>query len=47
MDILAEIKGLKYTPFLCRELNIFDFDEFDRALSTDAIFILAIDKKTS
>jgi len=44
MDILAEIKGLKYTPLLCKELNVFDFDEFDRALSTDATFILAIDK---
>ena len=44
MDILAEIKGLAYTPFLCKELNVFDFDEFDRALSTDATFILAIDK---
>ncbi|OYT63971.1 hypothetical protein B6U67_01345 [Methanosarcinales archaeon ex4484_138] len=44
MNILAEIKGLKYTPFLCRELNIFDFDELDRAFSTDATFILEINK---
>ncbi len=40
MDIFAEIKGLKYAPFLCRELNVFAFDELDEAFSTDATFIL-------
>lgn len=44
MYTLARIKRLKYTPLLCKELDVFDFDEFSRALSTDATFILAIDK---
>ncbi|CAD7774886.1 hypothetical protein FHEFKHOI_01686 [Candidatus Methanoperedenaceae archaeon GB50] len=44
MDIFAKINGLKYTPFLCRKLNIFDFDELDRAFSTDATFILEVNK---
>ncbi len=44
MDILAEIKGLKYKPLLCRELNVFDFDAFDEVFSTDATFILEINK---
>lgn len=44
MDILAEIKGVTYTPFLCRKLNAFDFSEIDRAVSSDATFILKVDK---
>ncbi len=44
MDILAEIRGLTYTPFLCRKLNAFNFIEIDRALSSDATFILKVDK---
>lgn len=44
MDIFAEITGLKYKPFLCRDLNVFDFDELDEAFSTDATFILEINK---
>jgi hypothetical protein len=43
MDILAEIRGLTYTPFLCRKLNTFIFSEIDRALS-EATFILKVDK---
>lgn len=45
MDILAEIRGLTYTPFLCRKLNAFSFIEIDRALSSDATFILKVDKE--
>jgi hypothetical protein len=44
MEIFARITGLKYEPFLCRELNVFDFDAFDEAFSTDATFILEINK---
>lgn len=43
--ISAKIKGIKYTPLLCRELNIFSFSELDKALSNDATFILKIDDK--
>lgn len=43
MDILAEIRGLTYTPFSCRKLNAFNFVEIDRALSSDATFILKVD----
>ena len=42
MNIFAEITGLSYTPFLCRKLNIFSFNELDKALSTEATFILKI-----
>jgi len=45
MDIFAEIKGLKYIPFLCRKLNIFNFNEIDVALTTKATFILKIDEE--
>jgi len=42
MNILAEIKGLKYTPFMCRKLNVFNLEEIERALSTEATFILNV-----
>ncbi len=44
-SITAKIKGIKYSPLLCRELNIFDFTELGKALSGDATFILQIDDK--
>src|SRR3989338_9837220 len=43
--ISAKIKEIKYTPFLCRRLNIFDIKDLDKALSKDATFILKIDEK--
>jgi hypothetical protein len=46
MNIYAEIKGLKYKPFLCRKLNIFNFDEIDKALSSEATFILEIEEES-
>lgn len=45
MDILAKITGIKYTPFLCRELHSFNLDNFEKALSKEATFILNINKK--
>ncbi len=45
LNITAKIKGVEYTPFLCRELNVFNFDELSLALSKDATFILNIDDK--
>ncbi|MEM0465269.1 MAG: hypothetical protein QXW97_01045 [Candidatus Pacearchaeota archaeon] len=44
-NISAKIKGIKYTPLLCRELNTFKFLEIDKALFGDATFILKIDDK--
>src|SRR3989344_4721053 len=44
-NISAKIKGIKYTPLLCRELNTFSLFELDKALSSDATFILKIGDK--
>lgn len=47
MDVLAEITGIKYSPFLCRELKTYDLDSFHYALSKDATFILRLDSSNS
>ena len=44
-SITAKIKGIKYTPLLCRKLNTFNFNELGEALSKHATFILKIDDK--
>src|SRR3989338_2692554 len=44
-EIFAKITGIKYTPFLCRELNIFSFRELNSALAKEAVFILKIDNQ--
>ena len=44
-DITAEIKGIKYTPFLCRKLNTFKTEELEQALSEQATFILKTGEK--
>lgn len=46
MNITAKITGIKYTPFLCRKLNVFSLKEIDEALSKEATFILKIDDKS-
>lgn len=45
MDVLAKITGIKYSPFLCRNLNTFTIEHLDDALSKEGTFILSIDKK--
>ena len=45
MDILAKIKGIKYNPFLCRDLEVFDYKDLERALASYASFILNINKE--
>lgn len=45
MDLSAKITGIKYRPFLCRELNAYNIDDLDKALSKDATFILNINNK--
>ena len=44
-NISTKIKGIKYTPLLCRKLHTFNFSELDQALSKEATFILRIDDK--
>ncbi|MBI2045423.1 hypothetical protein HYT23_05165 [Candidatus Pacearchaeota archaeon] len=44
-NITAKIKGIRYTPFLCRKLHTFNFNDLDKALSKEATFILKIDDK--
>jgi len=45
MDLSAKIKGIKYTPFLYRDLAIFEFSELEKALASSASFILKINKE--
>jgi hypothetical protein len=42
MNILAEIKGLKYTPLMCRKLDIFRIEAIEEALSKEATFLLNV-----
>src|SRR3989338_8218101 len=43
--ITAKIRGIKYTPLLCRKLHTFNFSKLDKALSKEATFVLKIDNK--
>ena len=45
MDLSAKIKGIKYNPFLCRDLEVFDYKDLEKALASCASFILKINKK--
>jgi len=45
MDLLAKITGIKYKPLLCRKLNTYIIEGFNKALSKEAVFILNIDDK--
>ncbi|MEM4257690.1 MAG: hypothetical protein QXL17_00880 [Candidatus Thermoplasmatota archaeon] len=45
MDIFASIKGIDYTPLLCKELNTYSFDKLGIALENDTTFILSVNKK--
>jgi len=45
MDLSAKIKGIKYKPLLCRQLEIFDSKDLEKALSSCASFILKISKE--
>jgi len=45
MDLSAKIKGIKYNPLLCRDLEIFDYKDLERALASCASFILNINKE--
>lgn len=45
MDVSAKITGIKYSPFLCRNLNTFSLEQLDEALSRDGAFILNMGNK--
>jgi hypothetical protein len=45
MDVLAEITGIQYSPFLCRDLNTYPIKRLEKAMTTDGTFILNTDKK--
>jgi hypothetical protein len=45
MDLSAKIKGIKYKPFLCRDLATFEFNNLEKALASSASFILKINKE--
>lgn len=42
MDVSAKITGIKYSPFLCRELRVWDILDIDSALSQDGSFLLDV-----
>ncbi len=45
MHVSANITGIKYSPFLCRKLNIHPIEHLDSALAADGAFILKFDEK--
>src|SRR3990170_6939904 len=45
MDLSAKIKGIKYNPLICRELEVFDSKDLENTLSSCASFILNINKE--
>jgi len=45
MDLSAKITGIKYKPFLCRDLDIFEFSDLEIALGSHSSFILNINKE--
>jgi len=45
MDVSAKITGIKYTPFLCRELKVYDISNLEDALSKDSSFLIAISNR--
>jgi hypothetical protein len=42
MDVLAKVTGIKYSPFLCRDLKTYDISVLDCALCQDGSFFLNI-----
>jgi len=45
MDLSAKIKGIKYKPLLCRQLEVFDFRNLEKVLASCSSFILKISKE--
>ena len=47
IKVNAKIKGVKYTPLLCRKLQTFNIKDLAKALDSDATFILKVDSVNS
>ena len=45
MEIFAEIKGIKYTPLLCRELETYSITSLGKAIEEKSSFIIEINEK--
>lgn len=45
MDISAKITGIRYSPFLCRDLNVYNINDLKNALSSEGSFILNFPKE--
>lgn len=45
MNVSAKITGIKYTPFLYRNLRVWDISDIDSALSQDGSFLLDVGDK--
>ncbi|ROL56120.1 hypothetical protein D9V84_09355 [Bacteroidetes/Chlorobi group bacterium Naka2016] len=45
MDVSAKITGIKYSPYLCRKLNVYDISDIDSALSQDSSFLVEANGK--
>jgi len=45
MDVLAKIAGIKYLPFLCRDLKTYNMSELRSAFCQDGSFVLSFDDK--
>ena len=45
--VSAKIRGVKYTPFLCRKLRTFGIKDLAKGLDSDATFILKVDSMNS
>jgi len=44
IDVFAEVKGIRYRPFLCRKLDAFSFNDIVEALQKEASFILRVNE---
>jgi len=45
MNITAKITGIKYTPLLCRKLNLWKWEQISEAISKEAAFLLIVNTK--
>lgn len=47
MDLSAKIRGIKYKPLLCKELDVYEINELAKAINHSASFILKINKENN
>ncbi len=46
VEITADIEGIRYEPYLCKDLRIYDIDDIGDALQQKPTFLLNVGKKT-